>query len=265
MKISVIVPFHKGLHFLTDCLDSLSEQTEKDFEVLIISDRVEENLDSLLASYTGKLQIRNLISDKTQGVAAARNIGIANAQGEYFYFLDSDDYIAKDTLKELYTTITKHKKSAYAYGPIEYTWFNRHVYHEIEQSEEEQQDYVGNANKDLLFQRLGLKYLTVLNVMIRKDVMQKMQFQEDFLLYSDLPVLAEMLNQKEKISFCKNGHYIKRLHNDEILYPSLSSGEFKDRNEQLIATYAFLEKMHLNIKIKQGFDTQFLEFCQENF
>ena len=36
MKISVIIPFHKGLHFLADCLDSLSEQTEKDFEVLII-------------------------------------------------------------------------------------------------------------------------------------------------------------------------------------------------------------------------------------
>ena len=148
MKISVIIPFHKGLHFLADCLDSLSEQTEKDFEVLIISDRVEEDLDSLLASYKGKLQIHSMISDKTAGVAAARNIGIKQAQGDYLYFLDSDDYIEENTFSVLYDTITR-KKSSYVYGSIEYTWFNRHVYHETEQSEEEQLQYCGKAKKDL--------------------------------------------------------------------------------------------------------------------
>lgn len=59
MKISVIVPFHKGVHFLTDCLDSLCDQTEKDFEVLIVADRVEENLDSLLASYKANFRLPN--------------------------------------------------------------------------------------------------------------------------------------------------------------------------------------------------------------
>lgn len=264
MKISVIIPFHKGLHFLTDCLDSLSEQTEKDFEVLIISDRIEEDLDSLLASYTGKLQINSLISDKTAGVAAARNIGIKHAQGEYLYFLDSDDYITPDTLGALYHTITKEKTS-YAYGPMEYTWFNRHVYHETEQGEEEQQEYTGNTNDDLLFHRLGMKYLTILNIMIKKDIASKIHFQEEFLLYADLPVLAEILNSKEKISFCEDGQYIKRFHNDEILYPSLSSGQFEDRDEQMIAAYDFLEAMKVNAKIKNGFDDQLLSECQGNF
>ena len=264
MKISVIIPFHKGVHFLADCLDSLREQTEKDFEVLIILDRIEEDLDSLLASYTGKLQIKTFLSDKTVGVAAARNIGIRNAQGEYLYFLDSDDYIAEDTLSKLYHTITK-KNSAYAYGQIEYTWFNRHVYHETEQTEEEQQEYTGKAKEDLLFERMGLKYLTILNMMVSKEVMKDQKFIEQCFLYPDLPILAGILNSEEKISFCKEGHYIKRFHNDEILYPSLSSGKFEDRDDQLINTFEILKSMNLKKEIKNGFDDQLLSHCKGNF
>ena len=207
MKISVIVPFHKGVHFLTDCLDSLCDQTEKDFEVLIVADRVEENLDSLLASYKSKLQITKLISQE-EGVAAARNLGKEYATGEYIYFLDSDDYLEETTLEELLKTAKSSKKD-FVYGPLEYTWFNRHIYHETEDVDVQQQIYTGNAEKDLLTGRLGLRRLSVVNILIKRSALAGIAFEKLLRLYSDIPVLADILKKADNISFCEKGIYIK--------------------------------------------------------
>ncbi len=264
MKISVIVPFHKGVHFLTDCLDSLCDQTEKDFEVLIVADRVEENLDSLLASYKSKLQITKLISQE-EGVAAARNLGKEYATGEYIYFLDSDDYLEETTLEELLKTAKSSKKD-FVYGPLEYTWFNRHIYHETEDVDVQQQIYTGNAEKDLLTGRLGLRRLSVVNILIKRSALAGIAFEKLLRLYSDIPVLADILKKADNISFCEKGIYIKRFHNDEILYPSLSYGEFKDRYEQLILAYQNMkENHHLSKKLKNEFDEKLLGFCHEIF
>ena len=264
MKISVIVPFHKGVHFLTDCLDSLCDQTEKDFEVLIVADRVEENLDSLLASYKSKLQITKLISQE-EGVAAARNLGKEYATGEYIYFLDSDDYLEETTLEELLKTAKSSKKD-FVYGPLEYTWFNRHIYHETKDVDVQQQIYTGNAEKDLLTGRLGLRRLSVVNILIKRSALAGIAFEKLLRLYSDIPVLADILKKADNISFCEKGIYIKRFHNDEILYPSLSYGEFKDRYEQLILAYQNMkENHHLSKKLKNEFDEKLLGFCHEIF
>lgn len=263
MKISVIVPFHKGLHFLTDCFDSLCEQTEKDFEVLIVADRVEEDLDSLLACYKGKLEIKKFISEH-EGVSAARNVGMKHAIGEYIYFLDSDDYIQKDTLAELLKTAQTTKKD-FIYGVSEYTWFNRHIYHATEDADVEQQEYTGNYIYDLLNGRIRLENLSIVNILIKRSRFEEIRFEETLKLYPDIPVLAEILKNENDVQYCEGGLYMKRFHNDEILYPSLSFGEFKDRYEQLVMAYQKMEKKHVSKEIKDGFDQKLLEFCHGNF
>lgn len=263
MKISVIVPFHKGIHFLTDCLDSLSEQKEKDFEVLIVVDRVEEDLDSLLASYVEKLQIRKIISE-SEGVAAARNLGVRCAQGEYIYFLDSDDYLEEETLSGLLKTATTTGKDL-VYGPFEYTWFNRHIYSTTEDSDVVQQEFTGNAFEDLLVGRENVQKLSILNILIKKNVFDGITFDEDLRLYVDVPVLAKILEYMDEIAYCEKAIYMKRYHNDEILYPSLSYGEYADRYEQLMISYQKMEKVHPSKKIKDEFDNKLLKFCKGIF
>lgn len=261
MQISIIIPFHRGLHFLEDCLDSLKEQTKKDFEILLINDHTEEDLYSLLSSYQGEIQIRVLDLEDGTGVAAARNLGIEHAQGEYLYFLDSDDYLGKETL-ELLCDVLDHSNYSFVYGPMEYTWFNRHVFHETESGEVLQQKYIGDAVEDLLSGRLELGYLSVLNILIRKSEIFNIKFNKTLKLYSDIPVLMRILNSSN-ITFCETAFYIKRLHNDEILYPSLSGGKFDDRYEELIAAYQDIEDLDQNIK--KEFDIKLLQGCQENF
>ena len=105
MKISVVIPYVNGPHFLEDCLESLKDQTWKDFEVLLIQDKpskyltekenvnVVEEPTNIVDNYKKFFPICVYHTTNTSGVSAARNIGIEKAVGEYVYFLDSDDYL----------------------------------------------------------------------------------------------------------------------------------------------------------------------------
>ncbi|MDF2586424.1 MAG: hypothetical protein K0S41_265 [Anaerocolumna sp.] len=127
MKVSVIIPFHEGLSFLEDCLGSLKDQTFKDFDVLIVCDHVKENIDEFLKDYKDSLSISmyQLPVGKT-GVAAARNLGLDKASGEYIYFLDSDDYLFENALEILVQGT--EQGADIVYGKKKNTWFKRSVF-----------------------------------------------------------------------------------------------------------------------------------------
>ncbi|MDD3172357.1 MAG: bifunctional glycosyltransferase family 2 protein/CDP-glycerol:glycerophosphate glycerophosphotransferase, partial [Herbinix sp.] len=136
---SVIIPYHKGISFLEDCLQSLVEQSYKDMEVILVCDHVEEDVDTLIEPYKTLQTIKLLeLKDKT-GVAAARNLGLSAATGEYIYFLDSDDYIGNKTL-ELLVTAAEVNQGDLAYGKKIWTWFKRSIFMENFSNEENENE-----------------------------------------------------------------------------------------------------------------------------
>lgn len=142
MKVSIIMPFNKGLQFLEDALDSLREQTFNDFELLLICDRVEEDITPLLKEHEEYLNIRVFNLKGKTGVAAARNMGLDNATGEFIYFLDSDDYLDMNSLQVLIDTQAE-EDSDVVYGKKSWTWFSRSLYLRKlydEESEDEDND-----------------------------------------------------------------------------------------------------------------------------
>ncbi len=139
MKLSIIIPFQKGLMFLKDCLDSLVEQTFREMEIILVCDNVQEDLEVFLVPYQSVLDIKVHHLEERTGVAAARNHGITFAAGEYIYFLDSDDYIGNNTL-ELLVTSADQNNSDLVYGKLVYTWLKRSVFMETIESDENTQD-----------------------------------------------------------------------------------------------------------------------------
>ncbi len=88
-KVSVVIPAYNAMLFLPETLESVLQQTFTDFEVLIVNDGSSDNIVEW-ASDIADSRVR-LISQANQRVSAARNTGIAHAQGEYIAFLDADD------------------------------------------------------------------------------------------------------------------------------------------------------------------------------
>lgn len=89
-KVSVVIPAYNAMTYLPDTLNSVLQQTFSDFEVLIIDDGSTDYIQAWVAQNITDSRVK-LIAQANQGLSAARNTGIANAQGEYIAFLDADD------------------------------------------------------------------------------------------------------------------------------------------------------------------------------
>lgn len=86
--ISVIIPTYNYARFLGEAIDSALAQTLPPLEVIVVDDGSTDATDEVLAAYGDRIRV---IRQKNQGVAMARNAGIAAARGDYLAFLDSDD------------------------------------------------------------------------------------------------------------------------------------------------------------------------------
>ena len=99
MKFSVIVPAYNSAAFLPQALDSLLSQTAGDFEVVVVNDGSADNTQQIIDAYLKKDPRIRCLTQKNAGVSAARNNGLAAAQGDYVTFLDADDWYAPNTLE----------------------------------------------------------------------------------------------------------------------------------------------------------------------
>lgn len=111
-KISVIVPAYKTAEYIPACLDSILAQTFTDYEVICINDGSPDNALDIFKQYARRDKRIRVMTQKNQGVCAAKNNAIAKARGEYIFPLDSDDMIAPNCLEVLYNIITTQKCGA---------------------------------------------------------------------------------------------------------------------------------------------------------
>ena len=93
VKISVIIPLKNEVKFLQDCLDSLEDQTCKDFEAIIVCAGSKAEDVEAVKSREVSFPVKVVVMEGDVNVAMARNEGIRNSQGEFVFFLDCDDYL----------------------------------------------------------------------------------------------------------------------------------------------------------------------------
>ena len=101
-KVSVIVPVYKAEAYLHRCVDSLLEQTFRDFEVILIDDGSPDRSGEICDEYARKDDRVKVIHQPNGGVSMARQKGLDNARGEYVIHADPDDWVEPDMLEELY-------------------------------------------------------------------------------------------------------------------------------------------------------------------
>ena len=98
MKNSIIVPVYNHPDEVDELLQSLTEQTLKDMEVIIVEDGSSQPCENIVHRYAGKLQLRYYTKENS-GPGQTRNFGAEHSQGEYLIFLDSDCVLPPDFLK----------------------------------------------------------------------------------------------------------------------------------------------------------------------
>ena len=131
--ISVIVPVYNTSNYLVRCLDSIKEQTYRNYEVIIINDGSTDNCQSIIEEYVNNNRQFRCFYKENGGLASARNLGIKKSRGEYIYFVDSDDYILNKSLEIMVNEIVKNEADmaicSFSHQPIvdHYSYYRQNI------------------------------------------------------------------------------------------------------------------------------------------
>lgn len=106
--LSVIVPVYNVAPYLAQCLDSILSQSYTELEVLLVDDGSTDESGALCDAYAQRDKRIRLIRQANAGLSAARNVAMEQMRGEFFFFVDSDDWLAPEALAQPMALLVAH-------------------------------------------------------------------------------------------------------------------------------------------------------------
>ncbi|WP_458453943.1 bifunctional glycosyltransferase/CDP-glycerol:glycerophosphate glycerophosphotransferase [Methanobrevibacter sp.] len=221
--LSIIIPFKKGKRYLKDCLESIFEQGLSDYEIILIVNGSDEDISDLTADFNNIL-IKNF--NYEIGVARARNEGLSMANGDYVYFIDSDDYIWEDGLSKL---VEKARETGadFINGQRIETYYIKNRFNEEFDVKHSEILKKNSSDEEFSMKLLvgandNLEVLSVLHALIKKENVVNLQFDEDNKYCNDYAFMIDLINNVNSLVGVENSVYAKRISDDFINLPSLN-------------------------------------------
>lgn len=182
-KVSIIVPIYNASKYLSICVDSIVAQTYRNIEIIVVDDKSTDKSVALLKKYKQKFKNFKLITlKKNQGVSHARNVGIEAATGDYFFFIDSDDFIDKDTINKMVKVAKEYNADVVDIERI--MWYKREskILTFMETKKLKDNMILGSVSKDLRSVTWP-RYVT--GKLYKKSVIGDVRFDENVRCYED--------------------------------------------------------------------------------
>ena len=121
-EVSIIVPVYQVENYLRQCVDSILAQTFTDFELILVDDGSKDRSGQICDEYAEMDERVKVIHQQNRGVAAARNHGIACANGNYLCFVDADDWIEDTMIARCVSQIKQHDADVLRHGHTMELW-----------------------------------------------------------------------------------------------------------------------------------------------
>lgn len=266
MHISIIIPIYNVAPYVEQCLLSVMHQTKtKGVECILVDDCGQDNsmeiVKRLLADYDGLIDFRILHHEHNRGLSAARNTGIDSAQGEYLYFLDSDDCIVEECLEKMFDCIERNKDTQVVFAGAKATSGN---YNWLDYSRKQLPEY--SSDRDWLQLSMFRRYdfgMTAWNKLISRDFVLKNHLRfEEGLVYEDEVWNFEIAKYIQSASFLNYNTYIYNIHENSIV----SMVTIETRDNRLFKLWNVIlskirgEKKHLQVRALSSFILQETKF-----
>ena len=193
--ISIVVPIYNGEKNLHNCLESIISQSFYDWEMILVDDGSKDNSYSICQSYANRDKRIKVIAQENAGVSAARNVGLQNSSGEYIVFVDSDDSLQGDALKEMLDIMKKSGADIVICG-YKYISKNRVVYKCAKR-----ESILGSKEIGDFIQRDYLEWLVAApwGKLYRKSILPQSGFDETISLGEDLKFNVQCFCNSEHI------------------------------------------------------------------
>lgn len=263
---SIIIPIYNVEKYLNRCIESVINQSFSNFEIILVDDESPDNCPSICDEWIEKDKRIKVIHKKNEGLGYARNSGLKLASGKYVWFVDSDDVIAEESLKEIYIEISKCNPDFVSFGYKSINKDNKVLLEQVPNPN--QKFYVGNKKiiDDLLPHFIGnfdsSKHFNMSACMccIKLDFLKKNKLffvsERDF-ISEDFYFYIEMFKFIESILFISKPFYYY-YYNGSSLTNTYSS----DRLRKTIFFYKtmddLVEKYNYGKKCKIAFQYKFI-------
>ncbi|MES5404992.1 glycosyltransferase [Streptococcus infantarius] len=222
--LSVIIPVYNVEKYLERCIESILIQTWKNYEIILIDDGSTDNSSKICDDYAEKYHHISVIHKKNGGLSEARNIGIQYAQGDYVFFLDSDDWVLPTMFENLKDIICTKKHDIIHFH---LKFYNREsdVFEERQSGEEE---YSGiEALNQMLRQENISSYST--DKIYRTSLFLKNNiFFPVGAYYEDLGTIYKLFIVSKSVYYIDKVFYCYFLGNENSITKSWSEKKFQD-------------------------------------
>ncbi len=217
IEFSIIIPcFNVKEELIRRSLDSIYDQSYTEFEVIVVDDGSAEEFHDALVRLSNEYGGIKLITTKNNGVSEARNIGVSHAKGEYIAFVDADDVVKKNFLKEAHDALVK-TKADFVIGGTKYV-DNIVLLSDEHANNPEIEIYKGDDIRKL-FCNLGCLRQTIrfedsyvgrgpVSRVVRKSIADITPFRKGLIVGEDLLWNLEILSHCKSVCIVKSQWYL---------------------------------------------------------
>lgn len=219
MFLSFIVPVYNTERYLSECLDSLLTQDidAHDYEIICVNDGSKDGSLEILREYARQYPNIKVIDKKNEGVATARNIGLDAAKGDFIWFVDSDDFVQANCLKQLFLCSEGACPDCIQMGAFAF----RNTLSDEENALYRENRIAANSFANNVF---------VTRTLFRTDFIRKhgIEFHTELNYSEDKVFISEVLVQNPRIEVLERAMYYYRYRSGS----AITAGDLADENRK---------------------------------
>ena len=219
-EISIIVPVYNGEQYLSECLDSVKNQSFSDWELIISDDGSDDRTADIADRYAESDKRIQVIRLNRVGVSAARNSGIELSKGNYIAFVDSDDLLAPEYLSRM-LSLAKSENADIVQCSFCF----------IDEKENRTPDQGGIdavfTGQDEILEAysngpLGDIRVSVWAKLFRREMFSDIRFSQDIRIYEDAFYVYQCCRKAGKVYSFSEPLYLYRQRGDSVMHSGLS-------------------------------------------
>lgn len=254
-KISVIVPVYNVENYLPRCVNSILVQTFTDFELLLIDDGSKDCSGKICDEYAKKDNRIRVFHKENEGISSSRQLGIDNAKGEFSIHIDSDDWVEKNMLEEMYSEVVKTTADI-----VSFDYYHNSQYIKEEHSSKSIQviyDILSGKNRGVMWNKIVRHSLYKENAIV---------FPKNINFCEDVYVCTLLYMHTDKIAHISKAYY-HYMDNPNSITRSLTKSIIKQRAQfvQEVSKILIDNKLDTKCLLWHKMDLKWLMFDSHYF
>lgn len=225
--ISIISPVYNVEKYISVCVDSIIDQTYKNFELILVDDGSTDESGKICDEYAQKDSRISVIHKENGGISEARNIAIPVAKGDYICFVDPDDIVAPTYLQKLYKTMIESGASLIACNY--YSFYDDDIIPEdVGKGKHETLTITEKEMEDEAFaSEYTVKMVIPINKLYKRSIFEKITYPVGK-IHEDAYVYHHLLHEVQKVVYISDVLYYYRLRKNSITNCGFKKKELED-------------------------------------